>query len=610
VSNDKYQGISLELLRQAAINADSSGWYNHFNIYQVAQQFGVTPNDIREMFKAWHDKQCIELRAWDGKRAAPFAEWSDEASFWNSPFDNGYVRVRIRLKGKQFLASRSSVEKIRLSRGEWFYDPTMLLGEKGGFGVVYAGHSSVYGDIAVKKLHLQAADAAHRELRIAMDLAGRDLTHVMPVLDAGEDAESSGAYFVVMPRAENTLKEALSQVKIFGTAEAVSIIAQIIDGLLEVNDLVHRDLKPGNILFHDGKWKVADFGIARFVEESTSLRTLKDCLSAQYAAPEQWEYRRATGATDIYALGCIGYVLVTGSPPFRGPSREDFRNQHLQLDPPALDASVPPRLQTLLSMMLRKAQDARPNLARVKGILTDLLQSIGANRAGKGFEMLAEAGASVAKAKAEVERIENQVQSEGDIRCDLAKSARRILRQIVERIFETIERNAPIANRAAYSVILGRGMLQLSIEENPSDIDSGALPRGVFVNSKWDVITTETVTVEQRHPDYVWSASLWYCKLPDTTEYRWYEASYYSWRADEIIAPYHLSNQICDADWAASPGMHIYQLAFGPQAIDDEDEDDFSERWVALLALAAEGKLGHPRGMPLQPKFWQHPFVA
>jgi hypothetical protein len=56
--------------------------------------------------------------------------------------------------------------------------------------------------------------------------------------------------------------------------------------------------------------------------------------------------------------------------------------------------------------------------------------------------------------------------------------------------------------------------------------------------------------------------------------------------------------------------MHIYQLAFGPVPIDDENEDDFAERWAALLALASQGKLGHPRGLPLQPYFWRQAFVA
>jgi len=74
------------------------------------------------------------------------------------------------------------------------------------------------------------------------------------------------------------------------------------------------DLKPDNILYHDGKWKIADFGIARFVEEATASNTLKEFLSPWYAAPEQWRLERATHGTDVYALGCIAFCLLTGKP--------------------------------------------------------------------------------------------------------------------------------------------------------------------------------------------------------------------------------------------------------------------------------------------------------
>ncbi|MDM3788590.1 protein kinase, partial [Proteus mirabilis] len=78
----------------------------------------------------------------------------------------------------------------------------------------------------------------------------------------------------------------------------------------EVGDIVHRDLKPGNILRHEERWKIADFGIAKFVEDSTSLETLREALTPSYAAPEQWLGQRPTSATDIYALGCIIHALV------------------------------------------------------------------------------------------------------------------------------------------------------------------------------------------------------------------------------------------------------------------------------------------------------------
>jgi serine/threonine protein kinase len=88
------------------------------------------------------------------------------------------------------------------------------------------------------------------------------------------------------------------------------------------------------------------------------VRTLKDCLSPPYAAPEQFQFIHATSATDVYAVGCIGYALLTGRPPFDGPAEPDYCDQHLHADPPVLPDTVAPRLKTLLSMMLRKASTA------------------------------------------------------------------------------------------------------------------------------------------------------------------------------------------------------------------------------------------------------------
>ena len=201
--------------------------------------------------------------------------------------------------------------------------------------------------MAVKRLHLAASEAAHRELTIAEDLADRELRHVMPVLDAGQDSESEG-YFVVMPVAERSLQDRLHTQGPMAEADAVEVLSQIASGLEQVKHLVHRDLKPGNVLFMDGHWCIADLGIARFVEESTSARTLKDCLSPQYASPEQWRFERATSATDIYALGCIGHALLTGAPPFTG-GRAELQDKHLNAapsDPPACS----PQMRTLLSI--------------------------------------------------------------------------------------------------------------------------------------------------------------------------------------------------------------------------------------------------------------------
>ena len=98
--------------------------------------------------------------------------------------------------------------------------------------------------------------------------------------------------------------------------------------------------------------------------------------------------------------------------------------------------------------------------------------------------------------------------------------------------------------------------------------------------------------------------------MPNTTEYRWYEASYWRFGSTPSPAPFSLSRSPEDADLAAAPIMHLYQFAFGPVAIDDENEGDFIERWATVLAVAAQGKLGFPRNLPLHETFWRNSFVA
>src|SRR5690242_8701654 len=121
---------------------------------------------------------------------------------------------------------------IRLDRREWNYDPSRPLGPAGGFGEVFIGHGAVVGEVAVKRLKVSANDAAHREMRIAEELAGRAFHHVIPVFDAGRDAESD-CYFVVMARADGSLEEKLNSGTKFNESAAAEILLQILSGLDE-----------------------------------------------------------------------------------------------------------------------------------------------------------------------------------------------------------------------------------------------------------------------------------------------------------------------------------------------------------------------------------------
>ena len=383
---------------------------------------------------------------------------------------------------------------------------------------------------------------------------------------------------------------------------------QIAKGLDEVPDIVHRDLKPGNVLLHEGKWKVADFGIARFAEESTSLATLKDWLSRDYAAPEQWRAERASHSTDIYALGCIAYALLTGQPPFTGQSREDLREQHLSASPPTLPSTVDSRLRTLTSSMLRKLAESRPSRNRAREVLQQVCSATEEEHSGSGFRALAEAGADVAQREAAEERERVNEASVRASRQALATQGYDVLKEIIEGLFGTIERTTPSAQRIAagrhtsevyeHGITMGSARLHLHIPRNPIGSE-------FFDRSGWKVVNAGAISVHQTQPPYKWSSSLLYASRPGAEEYRWYEVSFFTPHRGEDYTPYALTHDLPHAAEALAPGLGEYQPAFGPVAIDDEDADSFSNRWALLLAKASQGELSRPRSLPLPPRFFE-----
>lgn len=484
---------------------------------------------------------------------------------------------------------------IRLTHKTWRYDPEQQLGPTGGFGAVYLGYSDDDTAVAIKKLKIDADDSAHRELRIAAELSGNPMEHVIPVFDSGQDADSS-TYFVVMAKADHSLQDAIKRG--FALLDVPSALLQIAKGLGEASSFVHRDLKPGNVLCHEGKWKIADFGIARFVDETTSIRTLKHGGTPAYAAPEQWKGERATNATDVYALGCIAYTLICGHPPFS----DDHREQHLHASPPSLECDR--RLSALVLQMLRKNQSMRPGIDRVVSVLTgiDKEPSIADS---DGRSEIAAAGEATARREAESLAKQQQLLTTKTDRGQLASAAYSQLRSIADGLCEAIVSSTPAATKVVrpgeiVSFQVSLGAAELTIEMELAHVH----PLGEFNQSKWDVIASGTIGVAQGSPNYEWWASLWYGTLgPKDPAYRWREVAYYSSplvRAEQGFEPFQLTAEPSKADEAAGPALGVIEVAYGPKLVDDEDEPAFQVRWMKRLACASIGELCRPRQMPIR----------
>ena len=254
-----------------------------------------------------------------------------------------------------------------------------------------------------------------------------DVPNVVPVLDHGE---WDGCWVLVMPKAEKSLRE---QIEVANgplpLGDAIQVLIDISQALVAIEgSVVHRDLKPENVLLLDGSWCIADFGISRYAAASTAADTRKYSMTHEYAAPEQWKGERATYATDVYALGIIGYELLAGERPFTGPAEYEFRQQHLESKPNPIPAISTP-LQSLLGECLFKSPEARP---RPK----NLLERLNSSPRGEtvAARQLQQANALAVGRRAESERLKSIETARIKRRAELLESARESMQHVAARL--------------------------------------------------------------------------------------------------------------------------------------------------------------------------------
>jgi serine/threonine-protein kinase len=484
-------------------------------------------------------------------------------------------------------ASVDPHQKVRLPRGTWTLETTPL--GTGGFGSVYAGKSGDGGEVAVKRLDALGKLSVERELQAAERLIGRNLAHVLPILDAGRDGSNA---FVVMARASHSLASAIQTRGVFAESEAVDVLRQIAAGLEEIGDIVHRDLKPANVLFHEGSWKVADFGLVRLADASTSLHTVRMAFTPAYAAPEQWRGEHSTHATDVYALGCIGYALLTGAPPFRGPAVQDLQAQHLGQAPSLLEAS--PALRLLLIRCLEKSPGLRPALAEIR-VELQRATNPGSPRPLRGLQ---EVAAHLAAAEATEGARCAALRGQAEERERAAQAGLQGSRELLKEFFERLRSAAPnaVLSSDCRSIRLGRA--SVSYKEAFPLLQADAFPR-----SQFPAMAGLFMCLRQEKASYPGrSSNLWLAKL-DGDSLGWWEACYMtspflqSRRPDEPFG-IESSRELEIADRAAGPAMDTHQYAMKLTRVDGDGREAFIERWAERFAAAAAGALGHPRSLP------------
>jgi len=411
--------------------------------------------------------------------------------------------------------------QIKLNQSAWEYDPNQPLGPEGGFGEVFLGLDTAGTEVAVKRLKVGPDKLAHREMEIAEELSQPGFENVIRVFDYGIDAQSNN-YFLVMVLAEYSLENYIEKSGSVTSEKAVEILINICNGLSETHMFVHRDLKPGNILFRDDKWMLSDFGIARFIEKSTSARTLKDFLSPHYAAPEQWNFEHATSATDIYGLGCICYFLLTGSPPFKKSEISDLKEAHLQHPPPTI-SGIPNRLRSLIGMMLRKNPETRPAISRILTILRDIQVSSKKTDDSIQWDSIQKADAEVVEEHTAIEAKRETVRLLREKRKALHTESLHLLESIKSDFFKKLSENVPsIQCIGRTSASLGKATI--TIEHSVRTM----FDENTFSDTQWDFISAGEIWIEQSQPKYRWGASLLFGSPKAISNYRWYEVSFFS----------------------------------------------------------------------------------
>ncbi len=233
---------------------------------------------------------------------------------------------------------------------------------RGGMAIVYLAEDLKHRrKVAVKVLRpeLGATLGAERFLREIEVTAALQHPHILPLHDSGRVGE---LLYYVMPYVEGeSLRDRLTRERQLPVEEALRLACDVAAALdyAHRRGVIHRDVKPENILLHDGRALVADFGIARAVQRAVSDDTLTgtgvSVGTPSYMSPEQAAADREVDArTDIYSLGCVVYEMLTGEPPFTAPTAHGVIAR-LMTEEPRRVADVRPSVPSSLSAAVQRA---------------------------------------------------------------------------------------------------------------------------------------------------------------------------------------------------------------------------------------------------------------
>ena len=243
------------------------------------------------------------------------------------------------------------------------YELVEKIGE-GGMAIVYKARDNKLSRlVAVKVLKKEFAnnkDISDKFKKEATAVANFSDANIVNVLDVGHEEEGNIDYFVMEYVNGKTLKELIVGSGKLNYTTAISIAIQIAKALecAHKNNIIHRDVKPQNILVTEsGLIKVTDFGIAKSSTSATITNTTTIMGSAHYLSPEQAKGSFVDLRSDIYSLGVVLYEMVTGVLPFDGESPVTIALKHIQsepIEPKKQNQAIPDSLNNLIMKCMSK----------------------------------------------------------------------------------------------------------------------------------------------------------------------------------------------------------------------------------------------------------------
>ncbi len=240
----------------------------------------------------------------------------------------------------------------------------------GGMGDVWRTTDDVLGrTVAVKILLpslLEETGFTERFRVEARTMATINHPGVVDIYDYGSD-QTAGAYLVMEYVEGDALSRTLSRVGRLTPARTMALVAQAADALQAAHEkgIVHRDVKPGNLLVRpNGTLVLTDFGIARSAGAAQLTAAGSVLGTATYISPEQAMGEQASFLSDIYALGVVAYQCLSGRRPFEGDNPLEIAMRHVRENPAALPPDIPPPVRAIVERAMAKDPSARwPNAA-------------------------------------------------------------------------------------------------------------------------------------------------------------------------------------------------------------------------------------------------------